>query len=138
VSFGVLALATGAVVAALLWSDNGVVFEGGSQLFWTRSPWKELLLFLAMVLGMTSKYLWDLIEVRRSKNAVLRPDEPKVGIEFDVWDFVQPLLVSALVFVSVLSTIKDVTLMSFLFSFQNGFFWQSVLKQKAGPNLGRP
>jgi hypothetical protein len=121
----------GTLTIAIFFSGNSAPLSRGPEIpVWQRSPLHELLLFAAMLLGMSSKYLWDLIEVRRTRNLSRKPDEPKVRLEFDFWDFVQPLLVAALVFAAVLAATSETKATSFLFSFQNGFFWQAVLKQK--------
>jgi len=127
-----LALAIiGTLAIAIFFSSNSAPQSRGPEIpVWQRSPFRELLLFAAMLLGMSSKYVWDLIEVRRTINLSRKPDQPKVGLEFDFWDFVQPLLVAALVFAAVLAATSESNAPSFLFSFQNGFFWQAVLKQK--------
>jgi hypothetical protein len=130
----VSALSVGLI--AIFLGHQLVIIRGESEPIWAQSPWKELLLFLAMLLGMTAKCLWDLIEVRRCKNASRREGEPKIGIEFDFWDFVQPLLVAAMVFAGVIAAVKGFSATSFLFSFQNGFFWQAVLKQKSFATIG--
>jgi hypothetical protein len=110
---------------------TSVIVRGARDQWWNRTPWRELLLFAAMWLGMSAKYLWDLIEVRRKKNAALPEGQRPVGIEFDIWDFAQPLLVSAIIFGAVLATVREVDPTSFLFSFQNGFFWQTVFRKES-------
>ena len=52
---------------------------------------QETILFACVLIGMSSKYLWDLIEIKK-KNAGLQPGEPRFPLEFDFWDFVQPFL----------------------------------------------
>jgi hypothetical protein len=127
-------------VSALLVSDD-VFVRSGENDWWARTPWKETVLFACMLIGMSSKYLWDLIEIKKKKNAALKPGEPRSPLEFDFWDFVQPFLVAAIVFSGVLALIKEMNLTATLFSFQNGFFWQTVFFQKeayrrVGPSGG--
>jgi hypothetical protein len=130
--FLVLVAAVSCAVYVLVIAPNGgVVIKSSSPPVWGRSPWRDIFLFLAMVLGMAAKYLWDLIELRRVKNLARREGAPKAGLEFDFYDFVQPMLVAALVFAAVLAAVKDFSVSSYLFSFQNGFFWQAVLKQRS-------
>jgi len=92
-----------------------------------RSPWRELLLFGVMVLGMAGKYFWDLIERRRESRRAKGSRSPK--LQFDWLDFLQPLLISGIVFAGVLREGPHEAVGSVLFSFQNGFFWQTVLKR---------
>lgn len=104
--------------------------RAAETLWWNRSPWKELLLLVALLFGMIAKYLWELIEIRRKKNAERKPGVEKYGLEFDFWDFVQPMLFAGVVFSVVLQSAEDVKLTTLLFSFQNGFFWQAVFRKK--------
>ena len=126
----VAVIALASLVLLIGFYQTGPVLKGEPAPLWALSPWRELALLLTLLLGMSAKYLWDLIELRRTKNAALKSGEPKADIEFDLWNFLQPFLVAALVFSGVLANVKEFTAASFIFSFQNGFFWQSVLKQK--------
>jgi hypothetical protein len=117
--------------AFLLLAEKPVLMGSPETSWFQSTPWKELLTFGAMVFGMASKYFWDLIEVRRNKNSKLAQGQPKHGLEFDAWDFVQPFLVAGIVFSGVLAVQREVNPTALLFSFQNGFFWQSVLRAKA-------
>src|SRR6267378_8489733 len=128
-SLVIIVLLAAAGVSALFFSDE-VLTRSAQNDWWARSPWKESILFISMLLGMSSKYLWDLIEVKKKKNAALKPEEPRFPLEFDFWDFVQPFLVAAIVFSGVLALVKEMNLTAALFSFQNGFFWQTVFFQK--------
>ena len=84
---------------------------------------KAIGLFLFMVLGMVSKWLWDSIEVGRSKYRKLKLDY--LGLS-------KPLLISPIVFLFLWILMKDqsVGLVHYLISYQNGFFWQSILYPK--------
>jgi hypothetical protein len=124
----VVALIAMVFMLLILWHDD--VILRGSRSWWRTSPFKEILLFAAMVGGMSAKYLWDLIEVRRSKMKTLKGQNVPLG--FDGWDFFQPLLVAGIVFSGVLATLKEMDAPTVLLSFQNGFFWQTVLKRKVG------
>ena len=53
----------------------------------------DVVLFIVLILGMSAKYLWDLIEIRNERNSKRSPGEPKFGLDFDFWDFVKPMLV---------------------------------------------
>jgi hypothetical protein len=86
-----------------------------------------------MLLGMMTRYLVSLIEERREKLVELTKSgqqNPKVNLRFDVWEFSYPLLFSVMTFGGLLSQIKDdtLTVANVVLSFQNGFFWQSLLK----------
>jgi len=89
-----------------------------------------------MVAGMVSKYLWDLIEARKSRRSDPGSDK-NVSIRFDIWECIQPLLVAGIVFSGVLSDSKVLTLPLMLLSYQNGFFWQTILRKgaKSSPDI---
>lgn len=87
-------------------------------------------MFAAMLLGMAAKYLWEAIERRRDKIKNSKQEGSRISLDFDFWDFVQPVLVSAIVFSAVLTANRQISFDAVLFSFQNGFFWQSVFTRK--------
>jgi hypothetical protein len=73
-------------------------------------------LFLSMILGMISHYFFHEFE--------------KVRFEFKFKKMIRPLLISPIVFSSIYyisNESKEITLLLYLFSFQNGFFWQTIL-----------
>jgi hypothetical protein len=85
------------------------------------SPWTSLIYFAAMVLGMVAQVIFRSIQQRRGRQA------PTI----DKWEFVKPALVAPIVFITVYHNITTVhiTAIMLLFSFQNGFFWQTVLRK---------
>lgn len=88
------------------------------------SWWTSLAYFIAMILGMMAQAIWYAIDKRTAS-------KPPV---FDKWEFVKPALVAPIVFIAVYNNVTQtqITVVMLLFSFQNGFFWQTVLrKQKA-------
>jgi hypothetical protein len=95
---------------------------------WKHEFLKDLALFVAMLCGMVAKYLYDRIEERRLKNETRMAHEPKYGIQFDFWDFIQPVFVSASIFILVIGQKQKRIPFDLLalFSFQNGFFWQTI------------
>ena len=100
----------------------------------TEPDWlSETILFVVLLLGMSAKYLWDLIELRNEKNAKRTTGEPEVGLEFDFWDYVKPMLVSVIIFVAVTGMDYKLSRTTLLTSFQNGFFWQTVFRKKSAP-----
>jgi hypothetical protein len=54
------------------------------------------------------------------------------GLEFDMWEFAYPMLLSAITFSSLLPQLKGdgLTLENTLLGFQTGFFWQTLLASK--------
>jgi hypothetical protein len=111
---------------------NGSITRGGpTETVIQQTPYAEFILFAGMIAGMASRYLWDLLERRRQK---IQNGLSNVPLGFDWLDFIQPLLISGFVFAAVLANSKHVSYSSLLFSYQNGFFWQSVLKPKLAAN----
>ncbi len=81
---------------------------------------KEIFLFLLMLAGMMAKGLYD--GLGQKENA-----------PFDKRRILRPLLVSPIVFGTVYGGIGEYAASSMLlwiFAFQNGFFWQTVLDQR--------
>jgi hypothetical protein len=85
------------------------------------SPWAGLAYFVTMVIGMLAQTLWQAIQRRRGR-------QPPT---FDRWEFIKPALVAPIVFLAVYHNISDpkISTVMLLFSFQNGFFWQTVLRK---------
>jgi H+/Cl- antiporter ClcA len=84
---------------------------------------KDIGMFFAMLLGMASKYLLDLIGEKKRRR-----------IAFKKWQFLKPFLVAPITFSAILSQVPEniSVFMLFLISYQNGFFWHTLL-YKAGP-----
>jgi len=80
----------------------------------------EGFLFIVMLIGMASKYIFDELD--------------KEEFKFNIRKFIKPMFVSPMVFMGVISQLNEVAMSGFIvyaFAFQNGFFWQSVLEKKA-------
>jgi hypothetical protein len=126
----------GSVGSAITWLVGGIVLYILNSRAPTLGPgtrqtwWVEAILFVVLLLGMTAKYLWDLIEARNERNAKRPPGEAKVGLDFDFWDFAKPLLVSVIVFAAVTGLEYKLSKTALINSFQNGFFWQTIFKKK--------
>jgi hypothetical protein len=78
--------------------------------------------FAAVVAGMLAQTVWDALQKR----------QPNQAPAFDKWEFVKPGLVAPIVFIAVYQTISEPAfkVVTLLFAFQNGFFWQTVLKSR--------
>lgn len=124
------------VASVVVWVIGFALFYFFSPSFRVLGPEGEapyltdILLFVVLILGMSAKYLWDLIEIRNERNSKRSPGQPKFGLDFDFWDFVKPMLVSVIVFGVVTSGKHEITRTAVLGSFQNGFFGQTVFKKK--------
>lgn len=105
----------------------GPVFLGNNP-WYDSSPWKELIAFSLMVLGMASRTLSLAIEKRRAQLAAGKTPGPMM---IDKWEAVYPFLVSFITFGGIQSQVSDQHLgvPMLVFAFQNGFFWQTLIGQ---------
>ena len=129
----IIAISAGAVASALAsallrpWTPAHL---GPSERLVDEIQWPYVWAFVSMLVGMASSYFNRLISERRAKIDELRKrGEPaKPGIDFDVWDFVQPFFVSLITFGVVIGKTNDiVNWTNILVGFQTGFFWQTIL-----------
>ncbi len=116
-----------ALIDALVFQAGGPSTKGDTN-FFAKIPWLDIGLYLVMVIGMASKYLFDAIG-----------DKDRKKIKFNKWQFLKPFLVSPIIFAAVYSIIpeSDSIFLLLIFSYQNGFFWQTML-YKAVPNQEEP
>lgn len=99
------------------------------------TPYRELLLFVLMLIGMTARFVTAAIEERRAQIAALRASGKtdrrslSIPIRFDRWELVYPMMVSVITFGALLHQLEstEVTLANAIISFQTGFFWQTIL-----------
>jgi hypothetical protein len=112
-----------------LWRQPTVL---GPTSLWEQPPYRELALFAAMICGMAIRFLTSAIKLRRPelekwRKAGRRGAKP--AISFDTWEFIYPLLFSAVTFGALLTQVKSeaLSLEKLLLSFQTGFFWQTLL-----------
>src|SRR5215831_10868118 len=86
-----------------------------------------LYMYVAMVLGMVSEYLYNYLDAGHSERG------------FDLGSLIKPVLVSPLVFIPLASSLQtasvDLTLgiprfMLFLVAFENGFLWRGYFSRK--------
>jgi hypothetical protein len=115
------------VAAALVFPES---LSLGKDDWYEASPYKELILFVLMLLGMTARALSLAIEERKKTLSTAAGGAP--GLNIDLWDFVYPFLVSFITFGAVMSQIgtSPLGLTTMIFAFQNGFFWQTLIKNK--------
>src|SRR5262249_1838101 len=85
-------------------------------------PWIGLVYFIAMVIGMFAHTTW----------ALLPPKATSARPKLDAWLYLPPTLVAPIVFLAVLKLIgaSGFSVESLLLSFQNGFFWQTVMSKR--------
>jgi hypothetical protein len=105
--------------------SHDVSTRGGNS-WWDSSPWKELTLLIAMIIGMFLRVTWDAVEEHQRQ---AKKGGGASGPTFDFWSWVSPAVVSLIVFQPVLSMGENqpMSIKLTLFSLQNGFFWNTIL-----------
>jgi hypothetical protein len=130
-----LFLVPGTLAAALAWIgyrliESRILGSGASIHFLLKGettagqrivPWVGFVYFVAMVTGMFAHTTWDAISKRRGRT------EPSL----DKWLYFRPALVAPIIFIAVLKLVGggSFDIEALLLSFQNGFFWQTVLSR---------
>lgn len=109
----------------------------GRESWYNATPYRELLLFAVMGMGMIGRYVTRAIEERREALRKWQRSggaSPRPPIRFDAWEFSYPLFFSVVTFGALFSQVGDesLTLVNVTLSFQTGFFWQTVLPTKGG------
>lgn len=94
------------------------VIEKGPSSMLSEIAWLEISLYFVMLAGMAAKYFYDAIGEGNT-------------IQFQKWQFMKPIFVSPIVFGAIFVAMDESTsaLLLLIFSFQNGFFWQTVLNK---------
>jgi len=115
--FVVITCGVMASVLANFFTEPNVISKGPYELL-SMIPWLEIMLYITMIAGMAAKYFYD---------AIGKGNNPSI----EKWQLFKPLLVSPMIFGSIYAIAGDRTpgLLLFVFSFQNGFFWQTVLQK---------
>ena len=100
-----------------------------TPIWYHTSPYKHTIALLFMLLGMAGKYFFDAIERRRKKR---RNGQLDAKLEFDRWEFFQPFIISFIIFGTFWSAHgkEELTMSYLIISFQNGFFWETVLNKR--------
>ena len=92
------------------------------------TPWKHLILFSAMVLGMMIDFIYDYLKARiAAKESEGEVEMPKLMWEKLVLRFVLSTVVFSLFWGHYHK--EPMSPLVVLLSLQNGFFWKSVLKK---------
>jgi hypothetical protein len=106
----------------------------GESSWYNTTPWREIFFFMAMIFGMVANPLGLAIKDRHKEIRKLRKqgktETPKLFL--DKLELARPLLLSGVVFGVLYPQIADkgLSLATFTMAFQNGFFWENVLKQR--------
>ena len=122
-------------LAIFIYVSSAPVTLGAEESWYKTSPYIEMVFFALMLAGMAARYVARAIEARRDKIAELAKQSSsfaKPKLEFDIWEFSYPLLVSVVTYGALLTQLKERTLSTenAILSFQTGFFWQTILAAK--------
>jgi hypothetical protein len=120
IAAGVFALALAVYVGVEIMRVPPGVDKGRGEQLLEEITWFEGLLYAVMLMGMASKVMLDAMNRKR-------------GVKFNKHGFLKPLLVSPIVFGAVYGAAGDEasSILLLLLSYQNGYFWQSVLNKNA-------
>jgi hypothetical protein len=116
-----------AVGAIALLVSMGAIGTRGAVSWWREPLWRNLVLYAVMFAGMMFRVVSDRLEVWRQQKE--QPGARRRRPRFDFWDFVYPVMPSLALFQAVLwgAENKELSLQLCLASFQNGFFWHTLL-----------
>ena len=108
-----------AYIVLLSLDFSGVVSKGrGEDILVENLPY--LFLFVAMMMGMISKYFFDELGKKRFR--------------FNFKRMIRPLFISPIVFMIVYQISEkseNIEVLHYLLAFQNGFFWQYIFEMYA-------
>ncbi|NIO87683.1 MAG: hypothetical protein GTN53_44295 [Candidatus Aminicenantes bacterium] len=76
--------------------EEGQVISKGVGEVLANLPWEDIGMFFSMLVGMASKYLFDVIGEKKRRR-----------IAFNKWQFLKPFLVSPIIFGTILSQVPD-------------------------------
>jgi len=108
--------------------------RGGVEWF-EDAPWKHLILFSSMILGMATNYLYDYLLARIKAKEAKHAGNENVKFPQFIWEkLVVPFVVSLLLFGYIWekhaqSAMNFIAISS---SYQNGFFWQTIFEKMGG------
>ncbi len=123
-----LAIAGFATAVAVVLTSPAVPTLAPGSSWLDSTPYRQLTLFFLMLFGMGARVLSVAIEQRNKT----KKNETSAALAVDRWDFVYPLLFAVPTFGLLQSQIQAETLswQDAVLAFQNGFFWQTVLKRQ--------
>jgi len=124
-----LLLAVLVSIAFLIWAGPPV--RSPDQSWYEIAPWRQILLITTTLFGMVSNYLLEYFQARiKAKESKGKVKMPKF-----VWEKIAlPFIIAILVFGYFWEQHgkEPMNFAIMLISFQNGFFWQTVLEKVKG------
>src|ERR1700730_11649564 len=117
-------LAVGVALGVAMVFDTSLPLKLGREEWFDRSPFRELILFVLMILGMAARVVSLAIEHQRGH------DDVAAKPVMSGWDLVYALLFALPAFGALLSQIaaESLTVANVVLSFQTGFLWQTIFK----------
>lgn len=111
------------VLLLICGAGSGVITRGDAS-WWNTTPGKELILLVAMMIGMFLRVTWNAVDEHQRRKGLKSASNPV----FSFWNFASPAIVSLVVFQPILSMGEGqpMTIKLALFSLQNGFFWNTI------------
>ncbi len=105
------------VIEIITAKSTGEISKGAVDIM-AEVAWVEIGMYFAMVLGMISKYIFDAIGNRK-----------RGRLKLYKWQILKPILVSPIIFAGIYTQLPEKTapFILILLSFQNGFFWHTLL-----------
>jgi len=102
--------------------------RGEGEAWYQITPWKHIILFIVMLVGMITNYLFELLQARiKAKESEGKLQPPKF-----IWEkLVLPLIIAGILFGYFWGQHSNEPMgMAVIFiSYQNGFFWQTILEK---------
>ncbi len=126
--FGLLLLLVFLGVFSFMILIPGPPTRGPEDHWYEIAPWKHFILFVSMVLGMITNYLFEYVQARvKAKESDGQTQMPKF-----IWEkLVLPLIIAGMVFGYFWGQ-HGTEAMGFtvgFISYQNGYFWQTILEK---------
>jgi cell division protein FtsW (lipid II flippase) len=131
---GWVLVTSGCLLAVCVLSLKGFDVTLGRVDWYNRFPFRDVIFFLLMCLGMIAQALSSALSERRARTAERRktdPEAPPAPLRIDRWELTLPALVAVPVFFALLAQLErqDVTTTALAIAFQNGFMWKAILHQ---------
>ena len=118
-------------VASLLFFGLTAPASLGAEEWYDRGPWRNLLLYCVMLIGMLTSVLTTAIAERKARIGNAKSDAERHGVrlQLDPYDLLYPFLLSLLTFGVLLGQVGDrlLSLVTLTLAYQTGFFWDSII-----------
>jgi len=107
--------------------------------WWERSPWRHMIMYSLMMVGVCASILNKAIEERRREISRLKvsDEKTKIRIRLDGWDFVKGFLLSWITYSCLISQIgkSSLSVATAVIGIQTGFFWETVVGKQISERM---